>query len=400
MSKLSRTGHALYTGQVSIDFVGRWRLWYTLSAVILLAAVLGLTVKGLNLGIEFQGGVEYKVAVGQGNATLATVQDVRDAVLNAGIPNADDPTVNTSGGDSLRVTTEPLTNDESREVASRIADAVGVDVAEDISSQLIGPSWGEQVASRALQGLVVFLVLVVLLIWAYFREWKMSVAAIVALIHDVLITIGVYALSGFEVTPATVTGVLTILGFSLYDTVVVFDKVRENTHDLARSHQTYGEAANLAVNQSLVRSINTSIVALLPVGALLYAGAVLMGSGALKDLALALFVGMAAGAYSSIFIATPLLVQLKEREADVKAGDARAERYQARHQADRYANVPAYVDDMPIHDSPGADQSDPPRPTGPGGPGPGRARPRSTSSTTRKPRGVPPVRFRPALRDV
>jgi preprotein translocase subunit SecF len=353
MSKLSRMGHALYAGQISIDFVGRKLLWYTISALIVLVAVLGLAFKGLNLGIEFQGGVEYKVAVGTGNADLATVQDVRDAVLSTGIPNADDPTVNTSGNDSVRVTTEPLTNDESREVATAMADKLGVDVQRDVSSQLIGPSWGEQIASRALQGLAVFLVLVVLLIWGYFREWKMSVAAIVALAHDVLITVGVYALSGFEVTPATVTGVLTILGFSLYDTVVVFDKVRENTKDLRRTHKTYAEAANLAVNQTLVRSINTSIVALLPVGALLYAGAFLIGSGALKDLALALFVGMAAGAYSSIFIATPLLVQLKEREAGVKAGDARAVKHRSRREADRFANVPAYTEDMPLHDEPG-----------------------------------------------
>jgi preprotein translocase subunit SecF len=163
-----------------------------------------------------------------------------------------------------------------------------------------------------------------------------------------VITIGVYALSGFEVTPATVTGVLTILGFSLYDTVVVFDKVRENTKNLARTRQTYREAANLAVNQTLVRSINTSVVALLPVGALLYVGVVSLGSGALKDLALALFVGMAAGAYSSIFIATPLVVQLKELEPGVKAGDLRAMRHRRRHDADRFANVPAFTEDLPL----------------------------------------------------
>jgi preprotein translocase subunit SecF len=192
----------------------------------------------------------------------------------------------------------------------------------------------------------------VLFIWAYFREWKMSVGAIVALAHDLLITVGVYALSGFEVTPATVTGILTILGFSLYDTVVVFDKVRENTKNLARTRQTYAEAANLAVNQTLVRSINTSVVALLPVGALLYVGIVSLGSGALKDLALALFVGMAAGAYSSIFIATPLVVQLKELEPGVRAGDARAMRHRKREDVDRYASVPAFREDLPIEDDP------------------------------------------------
>ena len=203
-----------------------------------------------------------------------------------------------------------------------ITDAVNVD-PEDISEDAVGPSWGQQVAQQALTGLVVFLVLVVLFIWAYFREWKMSVAALVALAHDVLITVGIYALSGFEVTPATVTGLLTILGFSLYDTVVVFDKVRENTKNLRGRRTTYAKAANLAVNQTLVRSINTSIVALLPVGAILYVGVATLGSGALKDLALALFVGMAAGAYSSIFIATPLVVQLKSGEKAVTDAERR-----------------------------------------------------------------------------
>jgi preprotein translocase subunit SecF len=180
----------------------------------------------------------------------------------------------------------------------------------------------------------------------------MSVGAMVALIHDVVITIGVYAWSGFEVTPATVTGVLTILGFSLYDTVVVFDKVRENTKNLTRTRQTYREAANLAVNQTLVRSVNTSIVALLPVGAILYAGVVTLGSGALKDLALALFVGMIAGVYSSVFIATPLVVQLKELEPGIRAGDKRAIQRRKRHDADRYASVPVFTEDMPVQAAP------------------------------------------------
>ncbi len=352
MSKLSRFGHDLYDGTVSIDFVGRKLLWYAFSGVILVVAVLGLTVVKLNLGIEFQGGVEYRVAMGNGNATQSAVQDIRDAVAASGIDDASSPIVNTSGTDNIRVQTEPLTNDQADQVAAIIQETAGVQ-PDDISQDVIGPSWGRAVADRALIGLGVFVGLVILMIWGYFREWKMSVAAIVALVHDLLITVGVYALSGFEVTPATVTGVLTILGFSLYDTVVVFDKVRENVAASRRTHQTYAEAANLAVNQTLVRSINTSIVALLPVGALLYVGAVYLGSGALKDLALALFVGMAAGAYSSIFIATPLLVQLKEREPGVKSGDARARKHRSRREVDRYASVPAYSDDMPEYAEPG-----------------------------------------------
>jgi preprotein translocase subunit SecF len=361
MSKLARLGHDLYDGHVSIDFVGRKWLWYAISAVILVVCILGLTVQKLNMGIEFAGGVEYRVAMASGQADQQAVETIREAVVESGVDAASSPIVNTSGEDTIRVQTEPLTNDETIEISGLIQDAVGI-TQDDISSQLIGPSWGEQVADRALLGLAVFMVLVVLMIWGYFRQWKMSVAAIVALVHDVVITVGVYAFSGFEVTPATVTGVLTILGFSLYDTVVVFDKVRENTAHLSRSHKTYAEAANLAVNQTLVRSINTSIVALLPVGALLYVGVFTLGSGALKDLALALFVGMAAGAYSSIFIATPLLVQLKELEPGVKAGDARAMRHRDRRQVDPFANVPSYSEDMPVLETP--EELDESAPTG------------------------------------
>ncbi|MGN6576405.1 MAG: protein translocase subunit SecF [Nocardioides sp.] len=353
MSKTAHFGHQLYDGSFSIDFVGRRLLWYAISAVIIAVAVSGLLFKGLNLGIEFEGGVEYRVSMPAGQANDQAVETIRDAVASSGIESASAPIVNTSGDNNIRIQTEPLSNDQSTELSQVIQDAAGV-TAADISSDEIGATWGAQVANRALIGLVVFLVLVVLFIWAYFREWKMSVAALVALFHDMIITVGVYALSGFEVTPATVTGLLTILGFSLYDTVVVFDKVRENTKVAARKHQTYRAAANLAVNQTLVRSINTSIVALLPVGALLYVGVFSLGSGALKDLALALLVGMAAGLYSSVFIATPLAVHLKEMEPGIKAGDARAMRAHKRKQVDPFADVPAYTEDMPVYDEPPA----------------------------------------------
>ena len=348
MGKMSRLGNALYEGDVSIDFVGRKWLWYSISGIIVLLAVAGLYFKGVNFGIEFEGGVEYKIALPADQVTQDNVDKIRGAVADTGLEAASSPIVNTSG-ESIRVQTEELGNDDAAKVSQAIADAVGVDAQNDISTTEVGASWGEQVAKRALTGLVVFLILVVLFIWAYFREWKMSVAAIVALAHDIVITIGVYALSGFEVTPATVTGLLTILGFSLYDTVVVFDKVRENTRNLRQSSKTYAELANLAVNQTLVRSINTSIVALLPVGAILYVGVATLGSGALKDLALSLFVGMAAGAYSSIFIATPLAVQLKANEKEITQQDARA-KARARRTVDRYADVPSFTEDMPLRD--------------------------------------------------
>jgi preprotein translocase subunit SecF len=357
MGKFSRLGNALYEGDVSIDFVGKKWLWYAISAVIVITAASGLYFKGLNLGIEFEGGVEYTVTVPASQVTQDSADQIREAVADTGIPEASSPIVTTSGDENIRVQTEAMSNDDAGRVIEALAAAMDVDANDAISVSEVGPSWGEQVAERALTGLIVFLILVVLFIWAYFREWKMSVAAMVALAHDVVITVGVYALSGFEVTPATVTGVLTILGFSLYDTVVVFDKVRENTKDLRQSRRTYAELANLAVNQTLVRSINTSIVALLPVGALLYVGVFQLGSGSLKDLALALFVGMAAGAYSSIFIATPLAAQLKSREKEISTQDARA-RSRARRDVDRYANVPAFTDDMPITEPPAGFRAD------------------------------------------
>ncbi len=356
MGKFSRLGNDLYNGHRSFDFIGRKWLWYAISGVIVLLAVAGLSFKGLNYGIEFTGGAQYSVAT---TATQARADQLRQAVAGTGITNAAAPIVTTSGAKAILVQTEPLTERESAKVVDAIVQVTGVDPQQSISQTEIGASWGKEVAQRSLTGLLVFLVLVMLFIWAYFREWKMSVAAIVALIHDVVITIGIYALSGFEVTPATVTGVLTILGFSLYDTVVVFDKVRENTRNLRERRTTYAAQANLAVNQTLVRSLNTSIVALIPVGAILYVGAVQLGSGSLKDLALALFVGMAAGAYSSIFIATPLLAQLKSGESEVKLAEKRAAA--RRREVDPYAAVPAFSEDMPIQAEPSGDR---PHPTG------------------------------------
>jgi preprotein translocase subunit SecF len=282
------------------------------------------------------------------------VEEFTDVVVGTDIEEAANPIVVASGGDSLRIQTEPLTADEAAVIEQALVDAG----ATEVSASSIGPTWGEAIAEKALVGLVVFIALVIIFIWAYFREWKMSVSAIVALAHDLVITVGVYSLSGFEVTPATVTGFLTILGYSLYDTVVVFDKVRENTRGLLTStRSTYAERANLAVNQTLVRSINTSVAALLPVGAILYVGAFQLGTGPLKDLSLALFVGMAAGAYSSIFIATPLLVQLKEREPEIQTQAKRVRNRRAQQERES-ARAGAVVESPPDED-----EAAPPRPT-------------------------------------
>ncbi|ADB33433.1 protein-export membrane protein SecF [Kribbella flavida DSM 17836] len=316
MSKLGTIGAKLHRGEISYDFVGKRKLWFTVSLVLVAISLLGLFARGLALGIEFKGGVEYQANV---KVTDSTVDDFSNAVKATNAEDLGDPVVTTIGTDKVRVQTRPLSQDDITKVRAAIAQEAGVQ-PNQVSNSQIGASWGDQIANKAIWALVVFLFLVFLVIWAYFREPKASMAAIIALVHDVLITIGVYALVGFDVTPATVIGVLTILGYSLYDTVVVFDKVRENTRGITGSNrQTYSDAANLAVNQTVVRSINTTLIALMPVGSILVVGTVVLGTGPLKDLSLALFVGIAIGAYSSVFIAPALLAAFKEREPGMQA---------------------------------------------------------------------------------
>ena len=340
MSKLSAIGHRLYTGEVSYDFIGHRRRWYIVSAILIAVSLLALAVRGLDFGIEFKGGADFKAAT---TVTAQTVDSMKDALHNSGVPNLDDSTVNTIGNNQVRVQTRTLDpTEEVPKVRTAIANEVGIP-PDQVAYSLIGASWGGQITERALIALGVFLALVALVIGIYFRDAKMSAAALIALVHDLVLTIGIYALVGFTVTPATLIGVLTILGYSLYDTVVVFDKVRENVRDIRSSTaRTYSEAANLAVNQVLVRSINTTIIGVLPVVALLFAGAVILGEGPLKDLALALFVGMVSGAYSSIFIATPLLAQMKEREPDMRKLAARVRARRAKEaQKERVAATTA-----------------------------------------------------------
>ena len=307
MSRLGNIGGKLYRGDVSIDFVGKQRLWYTISGAILVVSIVSLLTLGLNLGIEFKGG-----SVFQFKAPNATTQQVRDAIKSSGVVTQD-PIV-TSGSAGWRAQTEALQSGDLLKVQTSVAKSFHLGSPDNVSPSTVGASWGSDISKKALQGMIIFLILVVAYLSIAF-EWRMAAAAIIALAHDILITIGVYSLVQFEVTPSSVVGLMTILGYSLYDTVVVFDKVRENTRGLSPTSKiTYSGAANLGVNQSLVRSINTSVIALLPVAGLLFIGAGLLGAGTLKDLALVLLVGMLAGAYSSICIATPILADLKERE--------------------------------------------------------------------------------------
>ncbi|NEM90232.1 protein translocase subunit SecF [Galbitalea soli] len=314
MASFSKFGNDLYTGARSFNIVGRRKIWFTIAFVFVAIAIIVPLVKGFNFGIEFRGGSEFTVSnVGSNPSTVPGTQ-----AYNSVVPNST-PTVAIVGGNSVRVQTPQLTTAQTDQVTAALAKAYHVANPEkSITSSFIGASWGADITGQAVRALVVFLVLAALVMALYFRTWKMSVAALVALIHDLVITAGVYAILGFEVTPAAVIGFLTILGYSLYDTVVVFDKIRENTSEDVGSVRTFAETVNLAVNQTLVRSINTSVVALLPVGAILFIGALLLGAGTLRDISLALFVGILAGTYSTIFIAAPLYSKLREGEKDIK----------------------------------------------------------------------------------
>jgi len=311
MAKITGLGGRLYTGETSFNIVGNRKRWYSVSAIFILASFAALFVQGLHLGIEFKGGAAYTL-----NKPSVTVEQARSAVENIGIPG--EIIVQKIGTTKVRIQTGALTPSQAQSLEAALTSTFGV-TAESIDTQIVGPSWGKEITKKALYGLFAFL-LVVMIFLAMAFEPKMALAAIVAVVHDVFITVGIYALVGFDVTPATVIGFLTILGYSLYDTVVVFDKVRENTKAVAaNSKMTYSQAANLAVNQTIVRSINTSVIALLPVGSILFVGAGLLGAGTLKDLSLALFIGLAVGTYSSVFIAPPFLAQLREKEPAMQA---------------------------------------------------------------------------------
>ena len=278
MSRFSDFGNALYSGERSVDFVGRRKLWYSIAAVFLIISVVVPVAKGgFNIGIEFRGGVEYRVP----GVTESQAQIAKDAV--AAVAPEEAPVITTIGGNTLRIQTAVLSDEESKEVYDALL--VGYKKTnKEVTKSFIGASWGEDVTSKALNGLIWFFVLATVLMAAYFRTVKMSVAAMLALLHDLIITAGIYGITGFEVTPAAVIGFLTILGYSLYDTVVVFDKIRESTLEVEFSQTaTFSERVNLAVNQTLIRSINTSVVAVLPVAAILFIGAFVLGAGTLRD---------------------------------------------------------------------------------------------------------------------
>ncbi|MEU7349107.1 protein translocase subunit SecF [Streptomyces albidoflavus] len=310
MSRLGNLGAKLYRGEVGYDFVGKRKFWYAVSILITITAIAGLAVRGLSMGIEFQGGAVFTTP----KTSISAPQAETIAEEAAG----HDALVQELGNGGLRIQISNVDTEKSDEIRDTLSRELDVP-ADDINADLVGPSWGSQIANKAWTGLGVFMILVVIYLAIAF-EWRMALAALIALIHDITITVGVYALVGFEVTVGTVIGLLTILGYSLYDTVVVFDSLKESSKDATKQTRwTYSEIANRSINATLVRSINTTAVALLPVGALLFIGGGFLGAGMLNDISLSLFVGLAAGAYSSIFIATPLVADFKETEPQMKA---------------------------------------------------------------------------------
>lgn len=318
MSRLATWGNELYAGKKSYPFIHKWKTWF-ITALILLVVAGGLTAVrgGFNLGIEFRGGSEFTVSAIENTDPLIGERAVTDVVAAAEVTGT-----NIAPG-TIRVQTAELSDDQTLQVVANLQE--GYEVSGDqVTSNFVGPTWGEAVSKQMLVGLVVFLVLVALYLAIYFRTWKMSAAAIIGLVYVVVLTVGIYGAIGFEVTPPAIIGFLLILSYSLYDTVVVFDKIRENTERLDEDRRrTFNELVNLAVNQTLVRSITTSIVGILPVGSILFIGAGLLGAGTLRDISLSIFVGIIVGTVATLFIQAPLYALLRRNESELQERDER-----------------------------------------------------------------------------
>ena len=303
----------LYHGETDFDFVNRAKVWFAVSGLVILVGLVSLVSRGLNLGIDFEGGTVWEIDAGG-----ASVEDARDVLEPLGFGDAKVQTLSGAESERLRISARPEGDAQQREeqvaeVQEALAELTGTP-ADEVTVNSVGPSWGDEITSKAQRALVFFLVAIVIYITLRF-EWKMALATLTALVHDILVTVGVYSLFQFEVTPATVIAILTILGYSIYDGIVVFDKVDENTRTMAMSgRMTYAAMVNRSLNEVLMRTLNTSITALLPITSLLVVGSLLLGATTLQEFGLALLIGLGASAYSSIFIASPMLAILKERE--------------------------------------------------------------------------------------
>ena len=317
----ARFGNDLHSGARSYPFVGKRRLWLLLAAVLMAVSVLIPAVGGgFNLGIDFRGGSEFVVSK---TAHVDTATGER--IIHEKAKDASDVRVTNIAPGTIRAQMSKLSDDETLQVKAALQEGYGVS-ENDVTSSFVGPTWGADVTRQAFWGLVAFVVLALIGMAFYFRTWKMSLASIAGLFFTVVVTVGLYAAFGFEITPSAIIGFLTILSYSLYDSVVVFDKIRENTEDvLERRDTTFAEQINLAVNQTLVRSINTAIVGVLPVGAILFIGAFILGAGTLQDLSLSLFVGILVGMFGTLFVSAPLYASLRLGEPQIREHTAKVE---------------------------------------------------------------------------
>ncbi|MBU3689010.1 MAG: protein translocase subunit SecF [Acidimicrobiales bacterium mtb01] len=300
----------LYNGQTSFDFYGKRRRGFAFSLALIVISLVSLFTRGVNLGIDFEGGVAWQVPA----SSTMDVEAARSVLDDNGIEtsSAKIQTLTSGTEEFIRVQVGDEPTEVRTAVQNQLAEKAGVSV-DDVSVSSVSSSWGRTITEKAVRALVIFLVLVSLYIaWRF--EWRMALAAILAMAHDVLMSVGIYSLTGFEVTPATIVAFLTILGFSLYDTIVVFDKVQDNVKRFSGTRVPVADIVNVSANQVLMRSLNTSIAAILPVLSLLVLGSGVFGAIALREFSLALLVGVTTGAYSSVFIATPLYALLKERE--------------------------------------------------------------------------------------
>ncbi|MBA2495548.1 MAG: protein translocase subunit SecF [Acidimicrobiia bacterium] len=360
-------GRRLYDGDTRFRFMRVWKRAAVASALVILVGLASLGIRGLNLGIDFEGGVSWELPSGG-----VGVEEIRDGIEDLGLGDATIQTLTAGGEERVRVRAETDATADDAAVSDRLAEITGSS-RDDVSFNEVGPSWGQEITDKAVRALVVFLVLITVYVSLRF-EFKMALAILVGLLHDLLVTVGVYSVSGLEVTPATVVSILTILGYSIYDGIVVFDKVDENTRLVSSTKGiTYSDMMDLSLNQTLMRSLNTTIVAVIPIASLLIIGSLVLGATTLQEFAFALLVGLLSGAYSSLFIASPLLAVLKEREpryADVRR----------RITARTGARTPAPADPVDVVDEPTAAAS----PTGT----------TTTTTTTPRPTGVIPPRPR------
>lgn len=312
MKSFATFGNELYTGERSYEFIGMRKIWFSIAGIaVFLSILLPILAGGFNFGIEFRGGSQFTIS----DVAHTEIATGEEAVAEAAPGTV--AVVTNIASNTMQVQTDKLSDDQTLKVKDALKSAYGV-TEEEITSTFVGPTWGQDVSRQAIIGFFVFVLLATVLMAFYFRTWRMSIAAIVGLLVVMVVTAGIYGASNFEVTPSAIIGFLTILSYSLYDTVVVFDKIRENTADIDKSvRRTFAEEVNLAVNQTLVRSINTMMVAVLPVGSILFIGALLLGAGTLRDLSLALFIGIIVSTFSTIFVAAPLYSWLREHEPEL-----------------------------------------------------------------------------------